>query len=80
MPPEGAAHADDKILAEVVGERALALELVHLDHDRFSFGLSDPDWQKPGSALLLQDHDVGVRGPVETKAHHFDFDELHKSN
>src|ERR1700720_4731914 len=41
--PESATHADDQILAEVMGERPLALELVHLDHDRFRFRLSDPD-------------------------------------
>ena len=75
---QSATHADDEILAEVVGERALALELVHLDHDGFRLRLSDPDRKQPGTALLLKDHNVGVGGAVETKAHHFDFDELHE--
>src|SRR5450759_3562210 len=73
-----AAHADDEILAEVVRERPLALELVHLDHDRFRLRLPDPYRKQPGSALLLKYHNVGVGGAVETKAHHFDFDELHQ--
>ena len=63
-----AAHADDEILAEVVRERALALELVHLDHDRLGLRLADPDRQQPRAALLLQDHDVGVGRAVETRA------------
>ncbi len=72
-----AAHADDEILAKVVGERPLALELVHLDHDRLGFGLPDPDREQSRPSLLLENHHVGVGGPVETQPHHFDFDKLH---
>src|SRR5688500_6863565 len=77
-PAKGTTHPDYEILAEVVSERALALELVHLDHDRFGLGLADPDWEQPRPTLLLKDHHVGVGGAVETEPHHFDFDELHE--
>src|SRR4051812_27660072 len=36
-------QADDEVLTEIVGERPLALELVHLDHDRLCLWLPDPD-------------------------------------
>src|SRR2546423_5363546 len=78
-PPQSSTHPDYEILAEVVGEGSLALELVHVDHDRLGFGLSDPDREKPSAALLLKNHDVGVGGAIEPEAHHFDFDELHEN-
>jgi len=76
--PKRAAQPDDEILAQIVSKRTLALELVHLDHDRLRLGLSDPDRQQARSALLLKYHHIGVGRPVETEAHDFDFYELHK--
>ena len=75
--PQRTTETDDQILAEIVGERTLALELVHLDHDRLGFRLPDPDGQKSRAPFLLEDHHVGVGGAVEAQAHDFDFDELH---
>src|SRR5215210_7051242 len=68
----------DEILAEVVGERPLALQLVHLDHDRLGLWLADPDRKQSRPALLLENHHIGVGRAVQTEPHHFDFDELHQ--
>jgi len=51
-------HTDDEALAEVVGERTHALDVVHLHHDGFRLRLTDPDGQQPLAVALLEDHDV----------------------
>src|ERR1700693_106968 len=76
--PQRATHSDDEILAKIVSERALALELVHLDHDRLRLRLPYPDRQQARSALLLEYHHIGVGRSIETEAHYFDFYELHE--
>jgi len=77
-PPEGAAQTQNETLAEVVGERPLALQLVHLDDDGLRLGLADPDRQQPGAALLLKNYHIRVGRPVEAEAHYFDFHQLHE--
>jgi hypothetical protein len=68
------AEAKDERLAEVVRERALALDVVHLHDDGLRLGLPDPDREHAGAALLLQDDHVRVRGAVEAESlnDHFD--------
>jgi hypothetical protein len=78
--PERSAHSGDESFAEVVGERALAFELAHLDDDRFCFCLADPDREKSLTRLFPEYYDVGVVRSVEPESHYFAFDKLHSQN
>src|SRR5688572_4935071 len=74
---ENSAQARDQSLAEIVSKGSVPPKLAHLYDDGLGFGLSDPDGKQPLAALFLEYHDIGVVRPVEPKAHHFHFGQLH---
>jgi hypothetical protein len=72
--PEHATEADDDALAEIMRQRARALDVLHLHHDRLRFRLPDPDRQQPFSLSFAEDHDEALVALVHAEARDDDFD------
>src|SRR5690606_40572303 len=73
---QGATQPGDHGAEQVVRERTRELHSRELHGDRTRLARTDPDRQHPRATLLLEDHDRGVRGTIQTQTLYRDFNHV----